>query len=118
LAGAALLAPVVNYWWADLPENLTAEAYSKTKLEDQWALRVAHYTPWLTYWWNTQRWFPICSVIARSPDNFSRQDKELLSKLLDNKENYAVSIMLLGDYEIEFIFSSILSILDAMHGVI
>jgi hypothetical protein len=37
---------------------------------------------------------------------------------LDNKENYAVSIMLLGDYEIEFIFSSILSILDAMHGVI
>ncbi|GAU31779.1 hypothetical protein TSUD_22250, partial [Trifolium subterraneum] len=89
LAGVALLAPVVNYWWLDLPANLTAEVYSQMKLQDQWALRVAHYTPWLTYWWNTQRWFPGCSLPAHTPDNFSKQDKELLSKLLDRKEDSA-----------------------------
>ncbi|GAU31778.1 hypothetical protein TSUD_22240 [Trifolium subterraneum] len=97
--GVALLAPVVNYWWPDLPANLTAEASSRTKLQDQWALRVAHYTPWLTYWWNTQRWFPIHSVIDRSPDNFSKQDKELLSKLLDHKENYAAQVRQQGVHE-------------------
>jgi hypothetical protein len=70
------------------------------KLEDQWALRVAHYTPWLTYWWNTQRWFPICSAISRSLHNFVKQDKELLTKLLDNKDNYVVRIKLLGDPKI------------------
>lgn len=62
------------------------------KLQDQWALRVAHYTPWLTYWWNTQRWFPICSAVARSPDILSKQDKVLAIKFLEHKVNYAVSI--------------------------
>ncbi|CAJ2672705.1 unnamed protein product [Trifolium pratense] len=99
LAGIALLAPVVNYWWPGFPANITAEAYSQMKLEDQWALRVAHYTPWLTYWWNTQRWFPICSAISRSLHNFLKQDKELLTKLLDNKDNYVAQVRQQGEYE-------------------
>ncbi|KEH42038.1 alpha/beta fold hydrolase [Medicago truncatula] len=99
LVGAALLAPVVNFWWPDLPANLTAEAYSQWKLHDQWALRVAHYTPWLTYWWNTQRWFPIISVISGSPDILSKQDKELVTKFMDNKENYVEQVRQQGEYE-------------------
>ncbi|KAI5395932.1 hypothetical protein KIW84_062214 [Lathyrus oleraceus] len=97
LAGAALLAPVINFWWPDLPANLTSEAYSQYKLRDQWAIRVAHYTPWLTYWWNTQKWFPSCSALSRSPDIFSKQDKELITKLLDDKDSYLVRQQ--GEYE-------------------
>ncbi|KAM3200900.1 putative protein isoform X1 [Capsicum annuum] len=64
LAGAALVAPVVNYWWPGFPANLSKEGYNLQLLQDQWALRVAHYAPWLVYWWNTQKWFPYNSVIA------------------------------------------------------
>ncbi|XP_022144646.1 uncharacterized protein LOC111014284 [Momordica charantia] len=90
LAGAALLAPVINYWWPGLPANVTNGAFYQQFQRDQWAVRVAHYTPWLTYWWNTQRWFPSSSVIATSPDNLSRQDKELQSKQVGTKECEAI----------------------------
>lgn len=86
LAGTALLAPVVNYWWSGLPANLTNEAFYQQFRRDQWAVRVAHYTPWLTHWWNTQRWFPSSSIIAGSPEIRSRQDKELQSKQVGSKE--------------------------------
>ncbi|KAK2997652.1 hypothetical protein RJ639_025326 [Escallonia herrerae] len=79
LEGAALIAPVVNYWWSGFPKNLSAKAYYEQYPQDQWALRVAHYIPWLTYWWNTQKWFPASSAIARKP-KFSHQDLEIMSK--------------------------------------
>ncbi|CAA0385041.1 unnamed protein product [Arabidopsis thaliana] len=81
LAGAALVAPAINYWWRNLPGDLTREAFSRMHPADQWSLRVAHYAPWLTYWWNTQKWFPISNVIAGNPIIFSREDMEILSKL-------------------------------------
>ncbi|KAI3983920.1 hypothetical protein MKX01_022787, partial [Papaver californicum] len=43
LAGATLVAPVINYWWPGFPGNLSIEAYEKQFLQDQWTLRVAHY---------------------------------------------------------------------------
>uniref|UniRef100_A0A2N9H830 AB hydrolase-1 domain-containing protein n=1 Tax=Fagus sylvatica TaxID=28930 RepID=A0A2N9H830_FAGSY len=89
LAGAGLLAPVVNYWWPGFPLNLSSEAYYQQPQQDQWALRVAHYTPWLTYWWNTQKWFPASSVIAKNADCLSRQDKELIAKLYEREKNEA-----------------------------
>ncbi|KAI3738143.1 hypothetical protein L2E82_28162 [Cichorium intybus] len=78
LAGVTLIAPVVNYWWPRLPANLSNEAYSKQFLQDQWCFFIAHYLPWLTYWWNTQRFFPSSTIIANSPAILSRQDIELL----------------------------------------
>ncbi|KAG6403818.1 hypothetical protein SASPL_136051 [Salvia splendens] len=89
LAGAALIAPPVNYWWKGIPSNLSAEAYKKQLLQDQWALRVAHYTPWLIYWWNTQKLFPCMSIIARSPKVLSQQDVELLPKIHSLKQETA-----------------------------
>ncbi|CAI0549933.1 unnamed protein product [Linum tenue] len=65
LAGAALVAPVINYWWPSFPAKLANEAYKLQLPQDQWALRIAHYAPWLTYWWNTQKLFPSSAVIAR-----------------------------------------------------
>ncbi|KAL4605838.1 hypothetical protein ACB092_09G058900 [Castanea dentata] len=82
LAGAGLLAPVVNYWWSGFPGNLSGEAYNQQFRQDQWALRVAHYIPWLTYWWNTQKLFPSSSVASHSTDTLSPQDQELVPKLI------------------------------------
>nr|GEV86837.1 alpha/beta hydrolases superfamily protein [Tanacetum cinerariifolium] len=82
LAGVALIAPVVNYWWSSFPTNLSMAAYKLQPLQDQWAVGVSHYTPWLVYWWNTQKWFPCSSVIAGKP-NFSPSDWELFAKRRD-----------------------------------
>ncbi|KAK7244910.1 hypothetical protein RIF29_39739 [Crotalaria pallida] len=110
LAGAMLLNPVVNYWWSGLPANLTNEAFYQQKLQDQWTFRVAHYTPWLTYWWNTQQWFPSSSAIAGSADILSPQDKELVFKLSRRKTDVGY-IRQQGEYEtlhrdLNFLFGS------------
>ncbi|GER29072.1 alpha/beta-Hydrolases superfamily protein [Striga asiatica] len=99
LAGAALIAPVVNYWWLAFPSNLSRPAYLLQPKQDQWALRVAHYLPWLTYWWNTQRFFPVSSVIAGDLINFSDQDKELLPRLISIKKEYQEVPTQQGEFE-------------------
>lgn len=106
LAGAVLVAPVINYWWSDLPANLSNEAYYQKPLQDRWALSIAHYTPWLTYWWNTQRWFPASSFIAHNLDVLSPEDKKLIPKLSFRKE-YVVCILI---FPFDNIVSSLLSI--------
>ncbi|PKI35129.1 uncharacterized protein LOC116196734 [Punica granatum] len=98
LAGAALLAPVVNYWWAGFPDDSAMEYHRQPK-QDQWAVRVAHYFPWLTYWWNTQRWFPSSSVTARNnPAIFSHQDIELIRKVA-GRETYRPQVRQQGEFE-------------------
>ncbi|XP_072958637.1 uncharacterized protein [Typha angustifolia] len=81
LAGVALLAPVANFWWSGFPANISKEAYGLQLPQDQWAVRVAHYAPWLTYWWNSQTLFPASSVIARRFDIFSAEDQKILPKM-------------------------------------
>ncbi|KAL6989256.1 hypothetical protein U1Q18_015008 [Sarracenia purpurea var. burkii] len=98
LAGAALIAPVVNYWLPGFPANLSKEAYYEQFPQDQWALRVAHYTPWLTYWWNTQKWFPASSVIAEKP-KFSRQDVKIMTKLRAGREKPKEDVKQQGEFE-------------------
>lgn len=90
LAGAALLTPVVNYWWPGIPLNMSQQAYRQQPVQDQWAVRVAHYMPWLTYWWNTQKLFPASGVITHNAKVFSNQDKELLPRIAAIKKEYQV----------------------------
>ncbi|KAK8593561.1 hypothetical protein V6N13_042863 [Hibiscus sabdariffa] len=99
LAGAALLAPVVNYWWPGLPTNLSTEAYNQLFPQDQWAYRVSHYAPWLTYWWNTQKMFPSCSVLAHSTDILSSADKKLLQDIHSSSRNHRAIVRQQGEYE-------------------
>ncbi|GKV38950.1 hypothetical protein SLEP1_g46797 [Rubroshorea leprosula] len=89
LYGAALLAPAINYFWSGFPANLSKEVFNQLLPQDRWALRVAHYVPWLTYWWNTQKLFPPLSAIAGIPDIFSKQDLELVSKVAVNHRAHA-----------------------------
>ncbi|KAM6584238.1 hypothetical protein CsatB_011240 [Cannabis sativa] len=103
LAGAGLIAPVVNYWWPSFPTNISTEAYYLQLPEDQWALRVAHYLPWLTYWWNTQKWFPSLSVKDEKLEIFSPQDLQLIMKRLsapnNEREKYRMLVRQQGDFE-------------------
>ncbi|KAM3236756.1 hypothetical protein T459_15488 [Capsicum annuum] len=80
LAGAALLAPVINFWWPGFPANLTKQAFDEQLLRDRWAYRVIHYVPWLVYWWNTQHWFPGFSVVT-GEFKLSQQDIQISSSL-------------------------------------
>ncbi|KAJ4970747.1 hypothetical protein NE237_003846 [Protea cynaroides] len=98
LAGAALLAPGVNYWWPGFPTNLTKEAFKQPLPQDQWTTRIAHYTPWLTYWWNTQRWFPSSTIVTQSTGILSQQDKEWMHKLAGRKK-YMAQVRQQGEYE-------------------
>ncbi|KAK9122773.1 hypothetical protein Sjap_012375 [Stephania japonica] len=96
LAGAALVAPVVNYWWPGFPANVSKDAYYDQLGPDQWALRVAHYAPWLTYWWNTQNLFPSSSVAAHDPRIFSPPDMSVAAKF--EARPYADQITQQGKY--------------------
>ncbi|KAG8374132.1 hypothetical protein BUALT_Bualt11G0099100 [Buddleja alternifolia] len=99
LAGAALLAPVVNYWWPGFPSNISEVAYKQQLPQDQWAVRVAHYMPWLTYWWNTQKLFPPSSVIDHSPRVLSQADKEIMMRLLSIEKLYQGIARQQGEFE-------------------
>ncbi|KAL3532080.1 hypothetical protein ACH5RR_005601 [Cinchona calisaya] len=98
LAGASLIAPVVNHWWPGFPANLSNEVYNQQLQQDQWALRVAHHAPWLTYWWNTQKLFPPSAAVVQSRAVLSRQDLEIVGA--DGiKREYEAQITQQGEYE-------------------
>lgn len=86
LAGATLIAPAVTYWWPNFPANVLNEAFDQKSRQDQWVFRVAHYAPWLVYWWYTQKLFPASSVLANNSDVLSSQDKEIMSRIYSRKD--------------------------------
>lgn len=78
LSGAALVVPFVHYWWPCFPASLAREALGRLPLSFQRTFRIAHYTPWLFYWWMTQKWFPTLSMGQATLTN---QDFEILKRL-------------------------------------
>lgn len=80
LAGVAFLAPAINYRWPGFPANLSKKAYYQQPLQEQWALRVSYYTPWLTYWWMSQKWLPSSRLIQGTWKPLNRHDRELIIK--------------------------------------
>ncbi|KAG8376701.1 hypothetical protein BUALT_Bualt09G0091300 [Buddleja alternifolia] len=99
LAGAALIAPVANYWWPGIPSNMSQKAFDQQLAQDQWALRVAHYVPWLNYWWNAQKLFPCLSLIAHSPRVLSNHDKELMPRVVSIRKEYQALVRQQGEFE-------------------
>ncbi|KAF5750502.1 exostosin family protein [Tripterygium wilfordii] len=98
LAGVTLLTPVINYWWPGFPANLSIEAYNQQLPQDQWALRVAHYAPWLIDWWMTQKLFPSSSVASHKPEILSAQDKEIAARI-SQRRIYAAEVRQQGVHE-------------------
>ncbi|CAN0846994.1 hypothetical protein LINGRAHAP2_LOCUS4750 [Linum grandiflorum] len=87
LAGVTLLTPATNYWWTGFPSNLSDEALHKQAVSDYLSLSVAHCAPWLTHWWNTQKWFPGFGAISKSSHILARQDKEIVAKFVAKGTN-------------------------------
>lgn len=74
-----MVVPFVNYWWPSFPVNLSTEAFQTLPQPDQWTFQVAHYTPWLFYWWMTQNWFT--SLSFTNAEMFPLDDVEILKSL-------------------------------------
>ncbi|KAL3597748.1 hypothetical protein D5086_009385 [Populus alba] len=81
LSGASLVVPFVHYWWPSLPANISREGFQTLCTADQRTFQVAHHTPWLFYWWMTQKWFPSLSIMAGNMNLFSPPDMEIIKKL-------------------------------------
>ncbi|KAL8094271.1 uncharacterized protein LOC141692292 [Apium graveolens] len=102
LSGAALVVPVANFWWPSVPTSLSKETLSSIPMGDRWALRVAHYTPWLFNWWLTQKWFPSFSILEPNSPLFSNSDVEIFKKLMKIVSSLQVTNLKTrqqGDYE-------------------
>lgn len=97
LAGATLLAPVVNPFWSGLPTNITIDWGGKRSVWDMLSTYVAHHLPQLTYWWQTQKIFPISSAIAHSSRVFSSQDSQLRHKF--ERSDYSAPVRQQGEFE-------------------
>ncbi|KAL9272855.1 hypothetical protein AKJ16_DCAP18938 [Drosera capensis] len=78
LAGVALVAPVINYWWPSFPQKLPDEALKRIPKSDARMLWISHHVPGLLFWWLTQKWFPSSEVMNRSPVVFSQKDMEII----------------------------------------
>ncbi|CAM0870447.1 unnamed protein product [Alopecurus aequalis] len=81
IAGAAMMAPVVNHWWSGFPADLAAEVYNKQEVGDQWALRVSHHAPGILHWWMDQSWLPTSTVVAGTTPLPNKRDAEIRAKL-------------------------------------
>lgn len=81
LCGAALVVPVVNYWWPCLPSELSKSSIGLLLPQDQRTFKVAHYFPWLFNWWITQNWFHSLSLIEGNLAALNPQDIEIIKHL-------------------------------------
>ncbi len=82
VAGIAMLAPVTNFWWPGIPAQEAKTAWDTQLLGDKLALRVAHYAPWLVYWYMTQSLFPTSSTAPQTKVlGYSKMDTEIIAKM-------------------------------------
>ncbi|XP_022932192.1 uncharacterized protein LOC111438511 [Cucurbita moschata] len=95
LLGASLIVPFVNYWWPSIPSSLAKHSFRKLPLLFRFTFGIAHYTPWIYYWWTKQKWFP--SMLSEGM--FIDYDLELLKKILDTPNNGPDEITRQGEYE-------------------
>jgi pimeloyl-ACP methyl ester carboxylesterase len=78
LAGIAMFAPVINFWWTGFPPQKARAAFAKQVIGDRLALRVAHYAPWLVHWYMTQTIFPTSTTVRLEKDA-EKEERERLS---------------------------------------
>jgi pimeloyl-ACP methyl ester carboxylesterase len=85
IAGIAMSAPVANYWWSGVPPHEVNAAWNTQVVGDKVSLRVAHYVPWLLYWYMTQSWFPTSSVAPQTGIGaLNQMDRDILKNIMLN----------------------------------
>lgn len=98
LAGAALVVPFVHYWWPCLPANISTESFQKLQKSFQWSFRIAHHTPWLLYWWMTQKWFPTL-MSGNIAAKLCPKDIEIIKKLSETPTVGQEKVRQQGEHE-------------------
>src|SRR5437764_285014 len=68
LTGAALIVPIINYWWPSFPAELSRQAFKKLVVPEQRTLWIAHNIPSFLYLWMTQRWLPSSAAAMHHPE--------------------------------------------------
>ncbi|CAN1252213.1 hypothetical protein LINPERPRIM_LOCUS7952 [Linum perenne] len=101
LAGVALVAPFVHYWWPCLPADLSKLGLQKLLPMDRRTFYVAHYAPWMFHWWMSQKWFPSLSMMAGNMAVFSHTTHmaSLMSKFLLSETSIQEKIRQQGIHE-------------------
>ncbi|CDY68104.1 hypothetical protein Bca4012_001121 [Brassica carinata] len=78
---------------------MLSEALKLLPETDQWTFRVAHYVPWLLYWWLTQKLFTSSSVISGSKALRSNKDLVIIKKKQENPNPLMRKARQQGDHE-------------------
>ncbi|KAF7805704.1 esterase/lipase/thioesterase family protein [Senna tora] len=99
LSGASLVVPFVSYWWPCIPQNLSREAFRMLPWPDRRTFLVARHTPWLLYWWMSQKWFPSLSIMSGNMEIFSPDDLELVKSLPPDPTQIQEKITQQGEHE-------------------
>ncbi|KAL3518534.1 hypothetical protein ACH5RR_021123 [Cinchona calisaya] len=87
LSGISLVAPFFNYYWPGFPSKLANKCFKRLPVQDQWSIRIAHYAPWLFYWFMTQKLIPTFKT-GVNEDMFTKEDLDIF-KNFSNNPNFA-----------------------------
>lgn len=78
LAGVGMIAPVTNFWWPGISATEFKQAFATQILADRLLLRVAHYLPWLLYFWMSQPWIPASSAVNLRLEVLNASDRNVV----------------------------------------
>lgn len=84
------MVPTVNYWWPSAPSALSTQSFRKLTKSYQRTYWIAHFTPWLFYWWAKQKWYPNLVREGLLTDS----DLEILKGMLELPNNGQVLYLL------------------------
>ncbi|XP_023523439.1 uncharacterized protein LOC111787652 [Cucurbita pepo subsp. pepo] len=93
LLGASLVVPTVNFWWSSFPSYLSQRCFAKYPQSYKRMFWIAYYTPWLMYWWLTQKWFPNLD----NEDMLSNSDLVITKRLMERPDK--CNIVQQGEHE-------------------
>ena len=115
LAGIALSAPVVNFWWPGLPKSELTKAWDTQRIGDKMSLSITHYLPSLTYWYNMQKLFPTATVSSGDGITaFNDKDQEIM-KMLPKIVSPEVYAMLFSIRGVASSFSWLYTLFSSVH---
>ncbi|KAG9135948.1 hypothetical protein Leryth_024552 [Lithospermum erythrorhizon] len=80
LAGITFISPGISFWWPGLPQDFVEGIFYEQREWTQWNFRIAHYFPYLMYWWNTQDTQSLLTQISQT----TKLEKQKLDILRDS----------------------------------
>lgn len=96
-----MVVPFVNYWWPSIPSTLSIQSFWKLPLCFKFTFGIAHYTPWLYYWWTKQKWYRSTGIEVL----FTNSDLEILKDVVNCPTNFKVFFLFISNKSYHPLFS-------------